>query len=82
MERWKEETNRNKTLENSENHGEIFTHDDDVHADDEDDENENSPKKDGVKTTDNKKMISKSKNPKKVYSKKGFCFFSIYSVIG
>lgn len=82
MERWKEETNGNKTLENSENHGEIFTHDDDVHADDEDDENETSPKKDGVKTTDNKKMISKSENPKKVYSKKGFRFFSIYSVIG
>lgn len=78
MERWKEESNRNKMQNNSENRGEIFAHDDDIHADDEDDENVNSPKIDGVKSADNKKMNSMSENPKKVYSKKGFCFFSIF----
>ncbi|CAB4019610.1 Hypothetical predicted protein [Paramuricea clavata] len=77
LERWKEtESERYKTenglANHEENHstnhsGAIFSHDDDVHADDEDDEHLNLPK--GVKLHDGKKLSVKDDSPKK-FSKK------------
>ena len=75
MERWKKESEQNKAENGSANHeenhstnhsGAIFSHDDDIHADDEDDEHLSSPN--GVKSNDNKKI--KDDSPKK-FSKKG-----------
>ncbi|XP_028411189.1 dynein assembly factor 4, axonemal-like [Dendronephthya gigantea] len=76
LERWKQESEQIMTENGSTNqrqdpsanhHGDIFSHDDDIHADDEDDEHENSPK--GGKSNVDKKIPSKNDSPKK-FSKK------------
>ena len=76
MERWKEESEESKQKNDLANHnashsGAIFSHDDDMHADDEDDDKhlDGSPK--GVNAHDKKKTDSvKDSSPKK-FVKKG-----------